>query len=57
VVAELDPACSRANIVTRAFSRDSNGKYLAKLYFAETYEGNTPAARFSVNVLGHEFRF
>ncbi len=35
-----------------------NGKYLAKLYFAETYEGITgPGQRvFSYNVMGHEFK-
>ncbi|MHC4556510.1 MAG: outer membrane protein assembly factor BamB family protein [Planctomycetota bacterium] len=35
-----------------------NGKYLAKLYFAETYEGITgPGQRvFSFNVQGHEFK-
>jgi enterochelin esterase-like enzyme len=35
-----------------------NGKYVAKLYFAETYEGITgPGQRvFSFNVQGHEFK-
>ncbi|MGP8201644.1 MAG: malectin [Limisphaerales bacterium] len=35
-----------------------NGKYLVKLYFAETYEGITgPGQRvFSFNVQGHEFK-
>ena len=35
-----------------------NGKYLAKLYFAETYDGITgPGQRvFSYNVQGHEFK-
>ena len=35
-----------------------NGRYLAKLYFAETYEGITgPGQRvFSYNVQGHEFK-
>ena len=35
-----------------------NGKYTAKLYFAETYEGITgPGQRvFSFNVQGHEFK-
>jgi hypothetical protein len=35
-----------------------NGKYVAKLYFAETYEGITgPSQRvFSYNVQGHEFK-
>ena len=35
-----------------------NGKYLAKLYFAETYEGITgPGQRvFSFNVQGREFK-
>jgi outer membrane protein assembly factor BamB len=43
----------------RAFScKIPNGKYLAKLYFAETYEGITgPGQRvFSYNVQGHEFK-
>jgi outer membrane protein assembly factor BamB len=43
----------------RAFScKLPNGKYLAKLYFAETYEGITgPGQRvFSYNVQGHEFK-
>jgi outer membrane protein assembly factor BamB len=43
----------------RAFScKVPNGKYLAKLYFAETYEGITgPGQRvFSFNVQGHEFK-
>jgi spore coat protein CotH len=42
-----------------AFSlKISNGKYLAKLYFAETYEGITgPGQRvFSYNVQGREFK-
>jgi hypothetical protein len=35
-----------------------NGKYLAKLYFAETYEGVTGVGQrvFSYNVQGHEFK-
>ena len=35
-----------------------NGKYLAKLYFAETYAGITGAGQrvFSCNVMGHEFK-
>jgi len=43
----------------RAFSaKIPNGKYLAKLYFAETYAGITgPGQRvFSYNVMGHEFK-
>ncbi|HWH71060.1 MAG TPA: malectin domain-containing carbohydrate-binding protein, partial [Candidatus Sulfotelmatobacter sp.] len=43
----------------RAFSTKlPNGKYLAKLYFAETYAGITgPGQRvFSYNVMGHEFK-
>ena len=43
----------------RAFSvKVPNGKYLAKLYFAETYEGITgPGQRvFSFNVQGQEFK-
>ena len=42
-----------------AFStRIPNGKYLAKLYFAETYAGITAAGQrvFSFNVMGHEFK-
>ena len=35
-----------------------NGKYLAKLYFAETYEGVSGSGQrvFSFNVQGHEFK-
>jgi outer membrane protein assembly factor BamB len=35
-----------------------NGKYIAKLYFAETYEGITGSGQrvFSFNVQGHEFK-
>jgi len=35
-----------------------NGKYVAKLYFAETYEGITGSGQrvFSFNVQGHEFK-
>ena len=35
-----------------------NGKYIANLYFAETYDGITgPGERvFSFNVQGHEFK-
>jgi len=43
----------------RAFScKIPNGKYLAKLYFAETYTGIAgPGERvFSFNVMGHEFK-
>src|SRR5580765_1677064 len=43
----------------RAFSsKIPNGKYLAKLYFAETYDGiSGPGQRvFSFNVQGHEFK-
>ena len=43
----------------RAFScKIPNGKYLAKLYFAETYDGITgPGQRvFSLNVQGHAFK-
>jgi len=43
----------------RAFStKIPNGKYLAKLYFAETYAGITAAGQrvFSYNVMGHEFK-
>ena len=36
----------------------ANGKYLAKLHFAETFEGITEAGQrvFSFNVQGHEFK-
>jgi len=43
----------------RGFScKVPNGNYVAKLYFAETYEGITgPGQRvFSFNVMGHEFK-
>jgi alcohol dehydrogenase (cytochrome c) len=43
----------------RGFSTNiPNGKYLAKLYFAETYAGITAAGQrvFSYNVMGHEFK-
>jgi len=42
-----------------AFStKTPNGKYIAKLYFAETYEGITDSGQrvFSFNVQGHEFK-
>jgi hypothetical protein len=42
-----------------SFSKDvPNGKYIAKLYFAETYEGiNGPGQRvFSFNVQGQDFK-
>ncbi len=42
-----------------AFStKTPNGKYTAKLYFAETYEGITGSGQrvFSFNVQGHEFK-
>ena len=44
--------------MTTFSSQVPNGKYLAKLYFAETYEGITgPGQRvFSFNVQGHEFK-
>ena len=44
--------------MTAFSSKIPNGKYLAKLYFAETYEGITgPGQRvFSFNVQGHEFK-
>jgi hypothetical protein len=44
--------------ITAFSSKIPNGKYLAKLYFAETYEGVTgPGQRvFSFKVQGHEFR-
>jgi len=44
--------------MTAFSSKIPNGKYLAKLYFAETYEGITaPGQRvFSYKVQGHEFK-
>ena len=44
--------------MTAFSSKVSNGKYLAKLYFAETYEGITGAGQrvFSFKVQGHEFK-
>ena len=39
--------------------QDSHGKYLAKLYFAETFEGITGLGQdrvFSYNVQGREFK-
>jgi hypothetical protein len=42
-----------------SFSRTiPNGKYIAKLYFAETYQGITRGGQrvFSLNVQGHEFK-
>ena len=67
---DRDPAAVIANTKDRAlflnehYSMDSfacklpNGKYLAKLYFAETFEGITgPGQRvFSFNVQGREFK-
>ena len=69
-VIDRDPNTSIANTTDRGlflsehYSMDSfscsvsNGKYLSKLYFAETYEGITgPGQRvFSFNVQGHEFK-
>jgi hypothetical protein len=69
-VTDRDPNTSIANTTDRGlflsehYSMDSfscsapNGKYLAKLYFAETYDGITgPGQRvFSFNVQGHEFK-
>ncbi len=44
--------------MTAFSSKIPNGKYLTKLYFAETYEGITGAGQrvFSFNVQGHEFK-
>jgi alcohol dehydrogenase (cytochrome c) len=44
--------------MTAFSSKVPNGKYLAKLYFAETYEGITGAGQrvFSFKVQGHEFK-
>ena len=67
---EHDPALAIAGTKTpelfqsEHYSMDSfsckipNGSYVAKLYFAETYDGITgPGERvFSFNVLGHEFK-
>ncbi|HEX5398347.1 MAG TPA: malectin, partial [Verrucomicrobiae bacterium] len=68
-VIDRDPSLAIANTKdpglfhTEHYSMDSvtldvpNGKYLAKLYFAETYEGiSGPGDRvFSFNVQGHPF--
>ena len=69
-VIDRDPNTSIANTTDRGlflsehYGMDSfscsvpKGKYLAKLYFAETYDGITgPGQRvFSFNVQGHEFK-
>jgi len=69
-VSDRDPSTTIANtkdaglFLSEHYSMDSfscdvpNGKYLAKLYFAETYDGITgPGQRvFSFNVQGHEFK-
>jgi len=69
-VAQRDASTAIANtkdpglFLSEHYSMDSfscdvpNGKYLAKLYFAETYDGITgPGQRvFSFNVQGHEFK-
>jgi hypothetical protein len=69
-VIDRDPSTSIANtkdpqlFLSEHYGMDSfscnvpNGKYLAKLYFAETYEGiSGPGDRvFSFNVQGHEFK-
>ena len=69
-VTERDAGTAIANtkdpglFLSEHYSMDSfscavpNGKYIAKLYFAETYEGITgPGGRvFSFNVQGHEFK-
>ncbi len=60
VTGTRDPALfASERFAMRAFScKIPNGKYLAKLYFAETYEGITgPGQRvFSYSVQGHEFK-
>ena len=60
VTGTQDPALFQSeHFGMRAFSSKlPNGKYLAKLYFAETYEGITgPGQRvFSFNVQGEEFK-
>lgn len=60
VTGTKDPALFQSeHFGMRAFSAKlPNGKYLAKLYFAETYEGITgPGQRvFSFNVQGKEFK-
>jgi len=60
VTGTKDPSLfASEHFAMRAFScKIPNGKYLAKLYFAETYEGITgPGQRvFSYNVQGHEFK-
>lgn len=69
-VIDRDPSTTIANttdpglFLTEHYSMESfscnvpNGKYMAKLYFAETFEGITgPGQRvFSFNVQGHEFK-
>ena len=41
-----------------SFSAVPNGKYVAKLHFAETYEGISGEGQrvFTFNVQGHEFK-
>lgn len=69
-VVDRDPGTSIANtknpglFLSEHYGMDSfscsvpNGKYVAKLYFAETFDGITgPGQRiFSLNVQGHEFK-
>jgi len=69
-VVDRDPGTAIANtkeaglFLSEHYGMDSfscavpNGKYVAKLYFAETYDGITgPGERvFSFNVQGHEFK-
>lgn len=69
-VIDRDPGTSIANtkdpglFLTEHYSMNSfsyalpNGKYIAKLYFAETFEGITEVGQrvFSFNVQGHEFK-
>ena len=69
-VTDRDPGTAIANtkdaglFLSEHYSMDSfscsipNGKYIAKLYFAETFDGITgPGQRvFSFNVQGHEFK-
>jgi hypothetical protein len=67
---DRDPGTAIANTkdpglyLTEHYSMDSfscsvpNGKYVAKLHFAETFEGISGAGQrvFSFNVMGHEFK-
>jgi enterochelin esterase-like enzyme len=61
---EIEGTKDRELFLTEHYAMDSfsckipNGKYIAKLYFAETFEGiyGTDERVFSYNVQGHEFK-